>query len=750
MATRQQRRRAGAAAEERYDPPYRAAAIAAIATLSLYALTLAPTTQFWDTSEYMVAAHVLGIPHPPGNPVFVLLARTWELLLAPTRLSVAVRLNLFSAVMSALAHGCWFLVAHRILATYSPSRPFRLVGAAAAVLISATAFSVWNQSNVNEKVYTVSLFTVALISWIAFRWRDAGKGTGREAPLVLAAYLLALSVGNHLMALLCAPALLVFVLLVRPRALASGRLYALAAGVLLVGLSVHLYLPIRAALGPVMNENDPSSWDALWATINRTQYGKPSIFADPTDPFYPRTASLVAAQLANFAQYFDWQWGRSVAGSEPLFGGARPLVTLLFLALGAGGAWTHCKRDRASFGYLATLFVTLSFGLVLYLNFRYGFSFGVDGPPGASMNEVRERDYFFILAFSVWGIWSGIGLVALWRLAAERVASDARRRLVFAAPVLALAFVPLVLNWRWASRARDYAARDWAYNVLMSVEPYGVLVSNGDNDTFPLWYLQEVEGIRQDVTVIVDSYLNTAWYARQLRDLTRPCPPGVTAADSPTRIICQRPYEPAHRPSLYAAGRRRPAGDSILPLRDEEIDTIARQSYLTREPLLLRAGAVTAEIPSGTTIAPADTFLAVILAAAIDERPIHFTAPSPAAANLALDRYLVRHGLTLKLSNGLPKTGGDSGIVPLPPTAPRGVLGTYVDVEATDTLLGTVFEHHDLLKRGAPWVDAASKNMPRQYAFAYYALAEGLARSGRQSLAADRLRRAEEWFRISR
>ena len=115
-----------------YHPPYRAAALATLAVWLLYALTLSPTTWFWDTSEYIATAHIVGIPHPPGNPVFVLLARAWEVLLAPFPLSTAVRINLFSATMSALAHGCWFLLAHRILAYFNHDRWFRIIGARVA------------------------------------------------------------------------------------------------------------------------------------------------------------------------------------------------------------------------------------------------------------------------------------------------------------------------------------------------------------------------------------------------------------------------------------------------------------------------------------------------------------------------------------------------------------------------------------------------------------------------------------------
>ena len=102
-------------------PPYRAAALAALGALALYVVTLAPTTAFWDTSEYIATAHILGIPHPPGNPFFVFVAKVWSLLLAPTGLPVAVRINLFAATTSAAATGFFYLVSHRVLDGYVPT-----------------------------------------------------------------------------------------------------------------------------------------------------------------------------------------------------------------------------------------------------------------------------------------------------------------------------------------------------------------------------------------------------------------------------------------------------------------------------------------------------------------------------------------------------------------------------------------------------------------------------------------------------
>src|SRR5918994_7856991 len=102
----------------RESPPYLWGVVTAAVVLVIYVATLAPTTAFWDTSEYIAAAKVLGIPHPPGNPLFIVLAHTFGLL--PLAESYAVRINLFAAVTSAAAAGLWFLVAERWLRTMVP------------------------------------------------------------------------------------------------------------------------------------------------------------------------------------------------------------------------------------------------------------------------------------------------------------------------------------------------------------------------------------------------------------------------------------------------------------------------------------------------------------------------------------------------------------------------------------------------------------------------------------------------------
>jgi len=187
-----------------YRPSYRAAAIASALVFLLYLLTLSPSTAMWDTSEYIAAAYTFGLPHPPGNPFFVLLGRFFAIL--PIAPNVAMRINILAALCSAGAAGMWFLITERVLVGWLPERWQRIVGGSLAALIGATAFTVWAQSVVNEKVYTVSLLGLAVVSWLIVRWCDDPDGPKADRLLVLIAYLSGLGYANHMAGFLALPA----------------------------------------------------------------------------------------------------------------------------------------------------------------------------------------------------------------------------------------------------------------------------------------------------------------------------------------------------------------------------------------------------------------------------------------------------------------------------------------------------------------------------------------------------------------
>ncbi|HEY9228919.1 MAG TPA: DUF2723 domain-containing protein, partial [Gemmatimonadaceae bacterium] len=215
-----------------YRPSYRAAFFVSLGVLVLYLLTLAPSTAMWDTSEYIAAAYTLGLPHPPGNPLFVIIGRVFAIL--PIAGSVAVRINILAALCSAVSAGMWFLITERVLVSWFTERWQRVLGGVLAALIGATAFTVWNQSVVNEKVYTVSLVGIAIISWIMIRWSDDPDGPKADRLLVLVAYILGLGYANHMGGMLAAPAVGLAVLVVRPRTIFRWKLLLACAAVLVL------------------------------------------------------------------------------------------------------------------------------------------------------------------------------------------------------------------------------------------------------------------------------------------------------------------------------------------------------------------------------------------------------------------------------------------------------------------------------------------------------------------------------------
>jgi hypothetical protein len=329
--------------------------------------------------------------------------------------------------------------------------------------------------------------------------------------------------------------------------------------------------------------------------------------------------------------------------------------------------------------------------------------------------EVRDRDYFYLWSYSAWSVWAALGLVAVWRYLAERTGSATRWRAY--APVMLFGALPLVGNWRAASRAGEYATREWAHDVLNSVEPYGVLITGGDNDTFPLWYAQDVEGIRRDVTVAVTSLLNTDWYARSL--LRRP-------------IV---KYDEAAGPAVFRGKSWPMPTRPLLSLSSAELAAIPE--YLdVREPLVFQQGAIRAVIDPrrlefGVPLR-SDLIVLQMLKDAMGVRPFYVsrtTASYP--ETLGLEAYTLVQGLVTKVAT--------APITSSPDTVPVAGVG-HMDVARSMALWRNVYRAPDAIIKQGDWVDRPSAGIPALYTSTGLLLGAVLEQQGKT----DEARRVRE------
>jgi hypothetical protein len=662
-------------------PPYAWGALASVCVFALYIATLSPTTAMWDTSEYIAAARVLGLPHPPGNPLFVMIAHAFGLL--PIPVSYAARINILAALCSSIAAGIWFLLIDHVLKRGGVRTMRRRVCAAAGTILGATAFTVWNQSVVNEKVYTISHALFAIITLLMLRWLD-GEGTHRnDARLVAVAFLLGAGYTVHPAGLLPGFAVVLTVATQRWRKFLQPRLVMAVLAAFILGVTPFLFEPIRAAQHPALNEGAPTACDnqlgwsctfsaetysRLAANVNRDQYGKPSVL--------DRQISF-GSQLGMLWLYFRWQWLRDAHGSAT---GTQALLALTILALGVYGARVHWRWDRPSCVYWLTFVLTLTVLLVYYMNFKYGFS---QAPElGDSVpREVRDRDYFFLWSFSAWGVWVAVAIAAIWE------------RTRYGAALLGLAAVPIIGNWSAASRRDDTVARDWAVDLLNSIEPYGIIVTGGDNDTFPLWYAQYVEGIRPDVTVVIDEYLGMDWFVRQL--LRTPI----------------HTYDAASGPALYRDGNWTRPSRPLFHMTAAEADAVPDFVEL-REPQIFRSGAIEGRVEPGY-LQRKEIFVLRLITDALPERPLYFMMGSPYPRRFGLSRYVVTQGLVQRLvSTALPDSSGHA-----------------MDVARSDALWRMYRGPAAIVRRG-DWIDRASLATPIDYALVGLNLGEALGRQG--------------------
>lgn len=501
----------------------RAAVVAGVLLLLVYAGTGAATLTFWDAAEFATAIGTFGIPHPPGTPLYVAMGSAlWRLVPGLSPVQSGTLLSAL-ATSAACAMAAWLTV--RITGE-------RLTAIIVAVCAGAMG-TVWLNATETE-VYSVALLSIVLQLVTASYAHEHDDDRAR----VLVAYLAALSLPLHLSALVGSPAALLLANTTRTRtvrwaalagagclvlatALLSHAQWIAAAACLVAALAMArsrgegvrwlvpavvmtvvawtalLILLVRARQAPFLNQGDPSILPRLLDVVSRAQYDVAAL--------WPRRAPFWL-QIGNIGQYADWQVALSLWNDVTPSWWRTPF-TLAGGVLGVAGAVAHFRVHRTSAQTLLVLFLLATIGVCLQLNLRAGPSFGVGVLAEGALHEARERDYFFAVGFWCWGLWIGAGTAALCR------------RLPRGAWLAAI--VPLLMiagNWRAISRAAmpDKAmASAIAGELLHDVPPRGMLFTAGDNDSYPLWYRQVVDSVRPDVQVIVTSLLPANWYFRE-------------------------------------------------------------------------------------------------------------------------------------------------------------------------------------------------------------------------------------------
>jgi hypothetical protein len=497
------------------------AGVVFVATLLLYCWTLAPTVTLTDSGELIVVAHGLGVAHPPGFPLWIILAHLASLV--PFG-NVAVRINLASALFAALASAMLTLVVAELMMTASyligPKRRGKgaqrgkktpgyasgrkdedsgvgrllvLAPALGAGLLLGFSRTLWSYATIAE-VYTLNTLLICVIFFLMLRWRrsimadrrrigapaenrhGAPADAAHDVFLYAAALVFGLALGvHHVSVALILPALAVIVYrteslrFFRSRRLLYAALISVAALV-----AIYTYLPLAAAHTPVINWGTPRSLQEIWWHVTGRQYRV----------FLSFTPKMMGEQSLEFFRLLLREFGFSWL---PL-----PLVFAF------AGFASLFKRDRTTFWFLL---------LVVVADLAYAFNYEI----------AEDKDAYYLPTFFAIAIAAGFGIRWSIQLTVSKPLLIGRTYLIAVIAALLLVAIEVTGNWPFNNRRHYFIAHDYVENLLSAIEPDGLLLTSDWQVASPMLYAQEVEQRRRDAKVVDINLLRRSWYFDYLR-----------------------------------------------------------------------------------------------------------------------------------------------------------------------------------------------------------------------------------------
>lgn len=444
------------------------------------------------------------------------------------------------------------------------------------------------------------------------------------------------------------------------------HLVSLSLVFIFLGFATYAMVIIRANQQPPMNENEPNDFTELVSYLNREQYGDFPTFKRrfATEPHqmgvytnyssdldfwwrYQMNHMMTRYLLWNYAGRESWNqdagvnmWPFNAVGNAigkafniRFDGEAKDSLFGIPLLLGLLGIYFHFKKDWKMASTFMILFVFMGYLTAFYQN--------------QQQPQPRERDYFYVGAFFVYSIWIAIGIRGIIDLIQEKLtAESAQKGAIFGLLLLGIIFVPgrmLQANYFTHDRSNNWVPWDYSYNLLQSCAPNAILFTNGDNDTFPLWYLQDVEGVRRDVRIANLSLINTPWYIKQLKNTEPYGAAKIKMRLSDAQVDDIRPIQ--WNPQ-----------DVTIPAPNTSLLSAADfQQYNIIDSSVLKTGSITFRMNNTIgygeikAIRVQDLMVKEIVEANNWERPIYFAVTCSEDSKIGLGDYLKMEGMAHRL-----------------------------------------------------------------------------------------------------
>jgi len=449
---------------------YLSAALLAVTSFFVYWLTAYRTITWWDTPEYSLAAVCLGIPHPPGSLLATLIG--WAIAKLPVTNSAAFTLNLLAGAIASLAVVMIYLAVIHLLKVSRESGEVEancgshwtiMAGTLPAVLTLSFSETMWLYA-VNFGPYILTTLFTALIVWAMVRWWQCADSDDAVRWLLLIAFLFGLDFSVHRTNSLLIPGVLIWILLRRPRTFLLFKSWLSGAIGLVVGLSIHLAIIPMAARGPFLNASNPNTLERFYDYISVKDAGGSFLVK-----FFPRNADLFGEQAMDFinafsANFFHW-------------GGGLPWAGILPALLGLVGVYLLWRDNRRLALAMTSLLLATSVITILYFNI-----------PANFFRSLHRHYLPSVVIFSVFVAYGGGSL--LFRI--SRLKSVYWRRtfsLVALVVIVVLPIHQLLRNFTAVDGSNRFFTHDSARNSLVMLPENAILLTHGDNDTFPIWFL---------------------------------------------------------------------------------------------------------------------------------------------------------------------------------------------------------------------------------------------------------------------